>query len=83
MHYWIISQSLTGFQKFARLIETVEASEKEMQAEHLAMISELEAAEGELAEEEASSKVNGGTSPKTVRNSIIATLISASSASGA
>ena len=43
-------------QKFARLIETVEASEKEMQAEHLAMISELEAAEGERAEEEASSK---------------------------
>ena len=43
-------------QKFARLIETVEASEKEMQAEHLAMISELETAEGERAEEEASSK---------------------------
>ena len=44
-------------QKFARLIEAVEASEKEMQAEHLAMIHELEAAEGERAEEEASSKL--------------------------
>jgi kinesin family protein 4/21/27 len=43
-------------QKFARLIETVEASEKEMQAEHLAMINELETAEGERAEEEESSK---------------------------